>query len=544
MTVAVRYGTMNRAGLPQRHHRTEQKRMPHATLSDTRPIVVLPVLISLIVTLCMPRCCFAGKPSTFYLHDGSERKAYFAGMHSDTVYVEVDTPNGKQQRRFPKSVFSRIVVSGHGDIDLSKTDIEDPAGVATLRVRSSTIPAEVTLGDAEVGTTPFTGTDLAPGTFRLRIAGPGIEPIEESITLVAGETLERTFAPQRTQAWKDSLAQARSDSLAAVEQARRDSLREIARMRENEAFRPENLQADLDALFAQLVPTESAGKRTVAVLPFTVKGEGIEPEAAAMAAEYGVVFFSQRGDFTVVERERFEQMMQEVALSQTGVISEDQVLKAGKALSAQLLVTGSVSRAMGQRLIAARLIDTQTGEVLAAAAASMTERDMKGFLRDALGERLTASSSMFRSIAVPGWGQYYSGHPGHGTVALLGVLGAAGAVVWSAIDYQDKDDVVTLFKDHDASTVVTGETGDEWAARANDAVTEKNSAAVRTNALIGAVAGVWVLNAIDALICGRIEARKTRARYFSVSAETGRGLDGDAGGLTLNVHLRTKRHRR
>lgn len=518
--------------------------MRHITPPDIRPAVLLPALILFLATLNAHRCCLAGKPSTFYLHDGSERKAYFSGMHRDTVYVEVETPAGTQHRRFHKSIFRQITIDGIGDIDLALSDIEAPAAVATLRVESSTIAGKVTVDGVDVGSTPYTGTDLSPGTHTLHVAGPGIEPIDESITLAAGETVARTYALQHTQAYKDSVAQAQRDSLAAVEEARRDSLLQVARMRENEAFRPENLQADLEALFARLVPEQSPDTRTVAVLPFAVKGEGIEAEAALMAAEYGVVFFTRRNDFTVVERDRFEQMMREVALSQTGVMSDEQVLETGKALSAQLMVTGSLSRAMGRRLIAARLIDTQTGEVIAAAAASMTERDMNGFLRDALGERLTASSSMFRSVAVPGWGQFYSGHPGHGTVALLGVLGAAGACIWSALDYQDKDEIVTLFKDRDASTVVAGESADEWAARANDAVTEKNTAATRTNILVGAVAGVWVLNAIDALICGRMEARKTKARYFSIGAATGHGVDGEASGLTLYVDLRAARAQR
>jgi TolB-like protein len=333
---------------------------------------------------------------------------------------------------------------------------------------------------------------------------------------------------ERTQAWKDSAAKAQE------RQIRKEGQESVVR-----AILPQNLQKDLDALMGQLLKEAGLNSAArVAVLPFEIGSERAA-QAARMASEYAVVYLAGKGTVQVVERAQFQKVASEIALSQTGAMAEEQLLRVGTLLSATHLVVGMVDDEGDDRRVTVRIVVSETGQVIAAAATVVGERQLNELVQAALGERLNPSSAAFRSLAVPGWGQFYTNHPGHGTISMIGVLGAAGVLVWSVLDYREKDDVVTMYKDGDRNTVTPGQTAEEWAVEANAAVADKNDAATRTNALIGVLAGVWVLNAIDGLVCGAIESRSTKNQYFAVAPLWGRGAEGTACGVALHMPVRT-----
>jgi TolB-like protein len=269
------------------------------------------------------------------------------------------------------------------------------------------------------------------------------------------------------------------------------------------------------------------------VLPFDSQ-DGKPNDASRAASEYAVTYLTRKTSYRVVERGQFQKVAGEIALSQTGLLSEERLLETGRMLSATHLVLGTLTADGDSRQVAARVVSTETGLVVAAVAAQLGKQAMSEFVALALGERASPSSYAFRSLAVPGWGQFYSGHIGHGTVSMLGVLGATGALVWSALDYREKGDIVQQFVDHDESLVREGESPQDWVDRANDAVAARNDAATRTNIFIGVLAGVWALNIVDAAICGAIEARTVKDSYFSLVPH----IDLRSCGLTLHISMR------
>ena len=235
-----------------------------------------------------------------------------------------------------------------------------------------------------------------------------------------------------------------------------------------------------------------------------------------MVSEVAVRCLAWRPNLEIVEAARFEQMSRAMAFPRSQEPSDKQVAKVGLVLSAPLVLLGAVSDEMGMRLVSARLVAAESGEVLCAAAAIVGEGELKAFLVDELGRSVSPPAAAARSAIVPGWGQFYSGHPGHGTVSVLMAAGAAGTLTWSLLDLRDKDDTMELFDRHEPSTMVEGETESEWEARSDAAVAQRNEAAGRTNILIGVTAGVWVLNVIDAVICGATKEHRVGRRYFSV----------------------------
>lgn len=253
---------------------------------------------------------------------------------------------------------------------------------------------------------------------------------------------------------------------------------------------------------------------TVAVFPLECNNK--ESSSGRMVAEYGISFFQRHPNFTVVDRENFNALLKELELSQTGLINEKIAIESGKMLAAEYILSGFVEETKLKRRISVRLINTETGEVVSTATAEMKDAKMESFLNTALGERTKAGSTIFRSVVFPGWGQFYVGHKTEGALSLLLTGGCAGTLIWSVIDMNKKSDEVNKYKDYDPSTAA-GLTKGEWLVEANRAVKEKNSAIKRTNGLIGALAGVWALNIIDAAILGAIDSKKIKNLYFSLN---------------------------
>ena len=373
----------------------------------------------------------------------------------------------------------------------------------SARLEVSTTPSgiDVYLSGKFAGKTPLTLASLMPGTVPLHLIASGWNDIRDTLRLEGGALLHRDYALTRSQAWLDSVHRAEIAH-------RRDSIWTAARSTPTQA---------LPDLFARLARISlPAGRQSVAVLPFQSSGTksgGYDP--GVMAAEYGVAYFTKNPRFTVVERDGLNWLLKEQALALSGAVSDSGAAVAGRLVAARYLVTGTVTTTGRTQSFAARLVDVETGEIVSAAVATVGNDGLEELYRTAIGERGQLSGSLYRSAVGPGWGQFYTGHPVHGGVALGAALASLGFVGWSYADYLSKDDDYKKFRNHDVSTVVPGESADQWLARAEHARSARNDAATQINVSLAVLGGVWVANLVDAGILGYQESRRIKAEYFS-----------------------------
>ncbi len=132
-------------------------------------------------------------------------------------------------------------------------------------------------------------------------------------------------------------------------------------------------------------------RHVVAVFPFTFKGEqqeyrSLSDKLSDLAASE--LFHTKR--FRVVERGRLDAVLQEVSLSQTGVIEETDMHRLGKQLGAELLMVGTLTAIKPIKMrdsigiawretrgyevsLQGRLIDISRGEMIAVAKATGME---------------------------------------------------------------------------------------------------------------------------------------------------------------------------
>jgi TolB-like protein len=490
----------------------------------------------------------ADSMSTFYFPDGKTKKGILERMVSDTLVIRIHGTNGTSEIRLHKSACAKVVLPSHVQLDLSEsswpapavndwTDIVPaPSAVPSggLSVSTGDVTATVSIDKAVAGTTPFKRDSIFAGTHALSISAAGYATVDESVLIPSQKVLTREIVLEHSQAWKDSVKTSGEAALAARAKAHSDSVRAASETRVASALKSsnniDNLEKMMTALFSGIFLDTAS---TVAVLPFAVAA-GVEPKVGTMAAEYAVVNLSSRKGIKVVERAGFEKMMQELALSQSDLVFESKALAAGKILAARYLVMGNVTEDLGKRLVTIRIVETETGMVISAAAASIRIRDMDAFTHDALGEKVDPSAAFFRSTVLPGWGQFYTGHPGQGVAALACVLGGAGAFVWSVLDWTDKTADVNRYRENPASVVGPGQsTAEELAAAGNAKISAQNKAATRDVIIGAALGGVWIVNMVDALLCGAVESKHVRVRYFSVAPT----FDGRAVGCTLTVNI-------
>ncbi len=244
------------------------------------------------------------------------------------------------------------------------------------------------------------------------------------------------------------------------------------------------LTAKLAASYAAL-GAQSKGKR-LAVLNFQEHGEVRHKNArgTVVSAEL-VTRFRRDYSLAIVERSRLEAVLKELELGQTGFVDDKVAPKLGKLLEASVLVLGSVNDAGSTIRINAQMIDVSTGATIVADGVELKSANLVALSSDAVVLR-SKSGAVFRSLLIPGWGQFYNRQPIKGG-AIIGVAaGLAGAAITCEI------------------LAVVAESTYERARSGNfDAMIQQvDNFALARDILLGALAAVWIYNIIDAYASG------------------------------------------
>jgi TolB-like protein len=243
--------------------------------------------------------------------------------------------------------------------------------------------------------------------------------------------------------------------------------------------------------FAQM--PGSARYRRIAVLTFAENGSEAEKRKIGQVVTAELATNLRRDHrFLLVERAKLAEVLGELKLQQMMAPSSAQAGQIGKMADAQALVIGQVSEVGDRFLVNARIVATESGEALAAESASVAVSGMVAFASDAVVLR-SRSDAMFRSLLVPGLGQFYNRQPVKGW-AFLGteaaLLGGALAFHLSAED---------AYSDYEAVQPGSGTSPTADAERLYDLAASRYR--TRDVLLVGAAA-VWAVNVVDAWVSG------------------------------------------
>ena len=119
---------------------------------------------------------------------------------------------------------------------------------------------------------------------------------------------------------------------------------------------------------AEAAPADFAEpeKIPVAIASFSSAANVREADTVRRALADGLVnALAQRGDVRVVERERIAEALQDLRMSSEGLIDQATALQLGKMTGARVIVTGNILQLDDELVITARLINTETSELVA-----------------------------------------------------------------------------------------------------------------------------------------------------------------------------------
>lgn len=109
------------------------------------------------------------------------------------------------------------------------------------------------------------------------------------------------------------------------------------------------------------IPVYAAEKSWIAVIPFEARGISKESAGLFFDSFHREIINSKR--FNVVERERIDKLLQELALQQTGCTDSECVIQIGRMANADKVMAGSITR-IGDKIVAeARVINLETAKI-------------------------------------------------------------------------------------------------------------------------------------------------------------------------------------
>ena len=132
-------------------------------------------------------------------------------------------------------------------------------------------------------------------------------------------------------------------------------------------------------------PKLQAGATNIAVMDLDAFAISA-PEAQALTNRLRVELFNT-GRFVVLERGKMRDILEEQGFQETGCTTTDCLVEVGQLLNMQHMVAGSVSKVGDVYSIEIRIIDVQTGEIMAAAV-----EDITGSLGDLLTKGIRNAS--------------------------------------------------------------------------------------------------------------------------------------------------------
>lgn len=292
----------------------------------------------------------------------------------------------------------------------------------------------------------------------------------------------------------------------------------------------EKINAFTDELFKS-DKLDTAG--VIAVIPFTTKNMlAAEGNIGIGIAEIIVLQILMRNYMKLVERMEMQKVLEEIALSQTGLMNDQNVIEGGNFLSADYILTGTVTSTMGKYVVQGRIINTKTLEVISSSKTTLDILGTSNVMEDLFSEKKYAVNSVFRSMLIPGWGQVFANRPVNGVASGLLCAGGIAASIITGINQSKAWDDYEVYSSYlksaeyatDLSEYMTQEQVDNITASEHfygikdskyDTYQGKRRGFVIAAAVTG---GLWAFNIVDAFIAGKREQGRVKL-YFSVTPE-------------------------
>lgn len=251
-----------------------------------------------------------------------------------------------------------------------------------------------------------------------------------------------------------------------------------------------------------------------AVVPFDNQGEDAQKRqlGQVVASELEGRLKVDHG-FVLVERMQMSRVLEEMQLAQVGLVDETKAPEMGKMLDAQVLVTGTVGQLGDKFVVNARVVSVEEAKVLASAQVTIDAAGLIALSSDAVVLR-TKSDAVFRSLIIPGWGQFYNRQQAKGAAIMIasGAL-IAGGVTFYVLGNQTESTYRTISKENPGPCADRAIDQLGGCVEAQRVLAESRYGISR--ALFVGLGAVYVFNVLDAWISGYSPDSASASLYAS-----------------------------
>ena len=117
-------------------------------------------------------------------------------------------------------------------------------------------------------------------------------------------------------------------------------------------------------VFLHILPSIPFAQQTETIAVIEFEGLGISQTEAKALTDELEIHLSNISGYTVVERGRVGEILNEQAFQQTGCVSSECAVEVGKLLSVENIIIGSISRVGSINSVTARVVSVESGEII------------------------------------------------------------------------------------------------------------------------------------------------------------------------------------
>lgn len=183
-----------------------------------------------------------------------------------------------------------------------------------------------------------------------------------------------------------------------------------------------------------------AGKKTIAVVDFIDLQGNVTELGRFLAEEFSVALSGTGKGFEVVERTQLKAILKEHKLVLTGIIDPSTAKKLGQIVGVDALITGTITPFGDTVRVAAKVLDTGSGKVIAASSGDIPKtKAIEELLARGIESSQLITSQPTTTTYTPSVDSKQSKKVGNITVAVKGIRVAKGQVMVDLDFYNHAD---------------------------------------------------------------------------------------------------------
>ncbi len=312
--------------------------------------------------------------------------------------------------------------------------------------------------------------------------------IGSGIIFAQDKTKAAQTPPAKTEPKKETAIEEKKDTKEKAKEEKRDVEADKKEIQIKLRSVAKNMSKELERIKAGAIVR-------VVVSSFSNNGElAKKKEIGTLVMGELMINLSRFNNIELIEREKLAKVLDEMKLVQLGFADEKTAAQVGKMLQAQVVVVGEVAEAGDKFVINSRIVDVESAKVLYQEGFNSPMEGMIALSSESLVLRSKLDAT-YRSLILPGWGQFYNGEKIKGGIFTLVEIGLFATAVSMHINGTRKEDE---YKKLDCT-----DQGQDCLDKVQKLKSDGEDFYKLRNYFIYGGAAVWALNVLDAYLSGK-----------------------------------------